>query len=81
MYRERIISVVDNMGLLIELGSEDINLQDYIIDSLQFISFIIELEKAFDIEFPNDLLLYDNIQSLNGLAILIEHLVENKMES
>lgn len=77
MYQDKVLDAIEDMGLFIKReDGEDINLQEYIIDSLQFISFIIELEKAFNIEFPDELLLYDNIQSLNGLSTLIENIVE-----
>lgn len=77
MYQDKVLDAIEDMGLFIKReDEEDINLQEYIIDSLQFISFIIELEKAFNIEFPDELLLYDNIQSLNGLSTLIENIVE-----
>lgn len=78
MYQEKIIKILEDMGILvIKNQEEDINLQDYITDSLQFITFIIELEKAFDIEMPDELLLYENIRSLDGLTSLIEEILNN----
>ena len=50
------------------------DLTEYILDSIQFISFIVELERELNIEFPDELLLYDNIRSLNGFISLIENL-------
>lgn len=78
MYQNRILNVLNDMGILVVKDQEeDINLQDYITDSLQFITFIIELEKALEIEFPDELLLYENIRSLDGLASLIEEILKN----
>ena len=78
MYQDKIVDIIADMGIMVVRNNEDdINLQEYIIDSLQFISFILELERTFDIEFPDEMLLYESIQSLNGLASMVELLVSS----
>ena len=74
--RKDIIPILSNIGILIDEQMEtfDVDLIEYILDSIQFISFIVELERELNIEFPDELLLYDNIRSLNGFISLIENL-------
>lgn len=74
--RKDIIPILSNIGILIDEQMEtfDVDLTEYILDSIQFISFIVELERELNIEFPDELLLYDNIRSLNGFKSLIENL-------
>ena len=70
--RKDIIPILSNIGILIDEQMEtfDVDLTEYILDSIQFISFIVELERELNIEFPDELLLYDNIRSLNGFISL-----------
>lgn len=74
--RKDIIPILSNIGILIDEQMEtfDVDLTEYILDSIQFISFIVELERELNIEFPDELLLYENIRSLNGFISLIENL-------
>ena len=53
---------------------EDYELIEYIADSLQFISFVVELETALHIEFPDELLNGEILQSRNGFAEMLESL-------
>jgi len=52
----------------------DIDLSEYIEDSIQFITVIIELEKEFVVEWPDNLLLIDKFSSLENLASVIYEL-------
>ncbi|MGN1145618.1 MAG: acyl carrier protein [Acetatifactor sp.] len=76
--KEGIYEVLELMGICTVGGDEDEDLREYIIDSLQFINFILEVEHHFEIEVPVNILVYDNIASLNGFAGLIEELVDEK---
>lgn len=78
-----IIDVLDMMGIVIgEEEFEDLDLREYVIDSLQFITFILELEHYFSIEIPADILVYDNISSFNGFSeLLVELVEENSIET
>jgi acyl carrier protein len=72
--REKIIDTLVASGIYFDRGNEeaDVDLREYITDSLQFINFIVELEKELDIEFPDEALVYDNLASLNGFNIIVE---------
>lgn len=80
--RNGIYKVLDVMGIIVALDDEkDEDLREYIIDSLQFINFILEIEHYFDIEVPANVLIYDNIASLNGFGTIVEELMSEKQKS
>ena len=74
----RIIQALDNIGVFVESQEEDLDLREYILDSVQFISAIIQIEDEFGIEIPSELLLHDNLASFNSFSKMIEDLSENK---
>lgn len=55
-----------NKGILID--DDDLEIREYIADSLEFITLIIEIETVLDIEFPDVLLNMDAIGTTNSLA-------------
>ena len=65
---------VENSNIM----SGDIDLRSYISDSIMFISFIIELEKKLQIEFPDELLLVDSFSSLNGFSYLLMEMLNER---
>lgn len=74
--RSIVLEVLENMGIMLDdiEQTEDIDLTEYIIDSIQFVSFIIELERALDIVLPDNFLLIKNYGSLNTLCEALEEL-------
>ena len=78
--KEKVLLLLNDLGNGIEECdlTKDINLQEFIIDSLQFISFIISLEEKFDIEFPDELLQTDNIKSLNAFCDIIDYCITDQ---
>lgn len=78
--REKLIGCLLNIGIVVDETEEDIDLKEYIVDSLQFISTVIEIERVFLIEFPDELLTYSVFDSLNGLANIIQTLQEGNNE-
>ena len=75
-----IITVLSDMGIMVP-ETDDVNLQEYIDDSLQFISFIVEIEGRFNIEIPDDLLTIDAIDSLNGFVSMLDEIVSKDHSS
>ena len=86
-----ILETLNEMGIYIDTSflssypdntvpPTDINLRDYITDSIMFISFIVELEKKFEIEFPDELLLINALASLSGFAYLLAEIINNRKE-
>lgn len=78
-YYTELLTCVENIGVIIPEGDEsDINLAEYQIDSLTFISLILEIESHFQIEIPDEYLSMQTVASLKGLTLLIEVLCNNK---
>ena len=71
-----IIQIMDSIGIYIEPTDDDIDLTEYILDSMQFITFIVELENAFEINYPDDMLIYDCLKSINSFAIKIDEIIK-----
>lgn len=74
--KERILKAFERVGILIDDTSLD--LMEYIGDSVNFITAVVELEDEFEITFPNDLLNYEVFQGLDNLIEIINNLVENE---
>lgn len=76
---KKIIEVMNQVGIFVDVGidsnNDDINLRDYIFNSFQFISFVLELENCFNIALPDQYLQIDNFSSLKSLALNIEELI------
>lgn len=73
-----LIDILEEMGFVVfEKDEDDFCLGDYIIDSIQFIQFIVNIEKVLGVELSDDFLQYDILSSANGLAnkllVFIEH--------
>lgn len=62
-----------NMGLFID--SDDTPLEEIIVDSLEFVSLIIEIESVLDFEFPDELLSLDKIGTINTLSIALNEII------
>lgn len=79
--RKRIIKLLENNGVIIESDEEDIDLRSYSIDSILFISFIVDLENEFSIIMPDEYLTIELLQSVDGLTNLIIELINSGFES
>lgn len=76
--RERIISIFELYGCYIEVGEEDINILEYGIDSITFMSIIMEIEEEFQIMIFDEKISFDLFASLNGLESFIKILIEEE---
>jgi len=59
--KQQVITSMENIGIFIFDADENFRIDDYIVDSIMFVSFIIELEQMFEIEISDT---YLNIQKL-----------------
>ena len=75
-----IIKLLENNGIIIESGEEDLDLRNYSIDSILFISFIIDVENEFAIAIPDEYLTIELLQSIDGLTNLIIELTNFDVE-
>ena len=78
--RERLINTLQNVDIFIDddFNDDDIDIRNYITSSIQFISFIVEIERDFNIEIPDEMLVIDNFSSLNELTEKISNLIKRK---
>ena len=63
-----ICSILDDMGFVILEAEKDFDISDYIIDSIQFISFIVNIEKKLNISLSDDFLSIEILKSAIGFA-------------
>lgn len=71
-YKNEILEVLEMMGIYIDDADSELNLQEYIMDSLQFITFIVNLEEKLEFTFPDEYLIYESIGNINILNDIIE---------
>ena len=78
----KLIEILNENGIYISPNTEesDIDLREYITDSMQFVSFIVAVEESLGIVFPNEMLLYDSIASLNGFSNTIESIMKGEYD-
>lgn len=63
-----ICTVLNDMGYVIFNEEKDFSISDYIIDSFQFITFILNLEERLNIQLSDDFLSDEILKSACGLA-------------
>ena len=73
--RSRIISAVERSGVAIDHDG-DVDLREYIPDSVATIAALVEIEDEFNISLPDDFLLGTVLESLSGLTNAIAHVVK-----
>lgn len=78
--KKRLLQCFLNIGVVIDDTEDDIDLKEYIADSIQFITAIVEIEREFSIEFPDELLLFSVFDSFNGLVKIVESIVNESNE-
>lgn len=73
-----ILEFFEENGVCIDQDAmaNDIDLREYLIDSMQYIYFLVELERMLDTELPDEILLYDNLSSLNGFSNRIASILD-----
>lgn len=76
--KNKICNVLHEMGFVIfeNDNGDDINLQDYLTDSIQFVDFIVRLEEKFDITLTDEFLDYSAISSMCGFVFMLEEFLE-----
>lgn len=78
--RDVVIKCLNNVGIVIDSEADDVNINDYSVDSITFISFIVEIENELNIEIPDGYLYADILKSLNGFVGFVEKLIEMNQE-
>ena len=77
-----IVDSLEKVGICIDVNYDalesddyDINLQEYVTDSITFITFVLSLEENLGIELPDDMLFYERISSIKALALTLKELI------
>lgn len=73
-----ITSLAENGVHILEKEYIDVDLREYEIDSISFVSFIISLEEHLNISIPEEYLHIDVLQSLDGFVLLLEQLITDQ---
>ena len=68
--------VIEVLNELEDIGENDVDLTEFIVESIMFISFIVELEDKLGIEIPEELLDINSIKSLNTFSTILEELLK-----
>lgn len=77
----RIISCLKNIGIYVDDEENlDIDINDYIEDSITFITFVVELEREFNIEIPDDYLIPTQLNTISNILNLIKELSDINAE-
>lgn len=76
--KEKIIECMSNMGIINYENDSNFKIEDYILDSIMFVSFIIELEQMFRIDIPDEYLITDRLQTFDDIYNMIELLTGEK---
>lgn len=71
MIKEKLLNIFDENGFLILEGEEDAPLD---IDSIQFISVIVQIEGEFNVEIPDEFLTSSILNTFNDFLYLIRSL-------
>lgn len=73
--RVKICQALDKVGVFVEEPIEEANLNQFFDDSIQFMTFIVELENVFEIEFPNEILVFDNFDRIDNICDIVSSLM------
>ena len=78
---KKTLECLEHISIVLDDCRGDINLSEFDIDSIAFVSFIVDLEETFNILIPDYYLTYEILQSLTGLENLVfELLAESSNE-
>ena len=69
-FRLKILDIFVLSGIVIdaELLKDDFDVREYILDSISFISAVVEIENTLKIELPDEILQYDNLASFYAFS-------------
>lgn len=75
--KTKLLIAIENSGVeLPKTNAEDIDLVNFIYDSVQFVSMVVNIEEEFDIVLPDEFLIIDNFHSISGMTQQLIELIE-----
>lgn len=78
---QKLVNCLENVSIYIDVDDnvDDIDLENYIESSIQFISLVIEIEKEFSIELPDEMLDINTFKTIDMICDLLnEILIQNE---
>lgn len=77
---DQVIEILNSIGITTNVTDmeTDIDINELISDSIQWISFIISLEDKFGIEWPDDFIMINNFISLKTIICFISDMLNEK---
>ena len=76
--KAQLIDLLEEVGVYIVTTDDDVNVLDYNIDSISFITFVISVENHYGIEIPDEFLMIDVLLSLDGFVNLVQDQIEER---
>ena len=81
MEKQIILNVLNEMGFVVlENEEDDFNLQDYIVDSLQFVEFIVGIEETIGFPLTENFLDYNLLLSFRGFSEKLKEYMEKSVD-
>ena len=71
--RDTIIKLLGEVNAAVASDDEPFNL-----DSVAFMYFIIMIEETFEIVFPDDLLIIQDVMTVSSIEVILKNLVESR---
>lgn len=76
--KDVLLNLLCEIGIDVDYNEDDFDLSEFIIDSVQFISLIVEIENVLGFELPDEFLLLDKYRSFNALCIALTDIRNHK---
>lgn len=70
---EGIKTVLNEEMIAMDYIDENVDLREYIIDSIQFVNFVVDLENQFGIQIDDQYLNYDLLQSFDTIIKAVKN--------
>ena len=77
--KEKVLETLKDIGVCVfnEEKDKDFDLSEYILDSLLFVTFFVELESKLGFEIPDTYLSMDKFRSIDGFCLSIYEFLNN----
>lgn len=78
---EKVKAGFEQSGIVFDPADEDPVLDEYIENSIQYISSIVAVENALDIEVPDEYLIPQNMHTLSAFSKMLMEIIKNKNDA
>lgn len=78
--RENLMKIFDDLSLIGQDENGEVILYTEMIESIQFISLIVDIESVFEIEIPDEYMLPEFFSSFNNVLDIVNDLINNPVQ-